>query len=44
LEQAGTEHAGGGHDHAGTAEPPAEEVPRSLQSTAGLLTEPWSRA
>jgi hypothetical protein len=39
LEQAGEEHADGGHDHAGTAEPPAvEEVPRSLQSTAGLLT------
>jgi putative cobalt transporter subunit CbtA len=39
IEQAGEEHAGDGHAHAGTAEPPAtDEVPRSLQSTAGLLT------
>jgi predicted cobalt transporter CbtA len=39
IEQAGEEHTGEGHVHAGTAEPAAaEEVPRSLQSTAGLLT------
>jgi hypothetical protein len=39
IEQAGEEHAGDGHVHAGTAEPAAaDEVPRSLQSTAGLLT------
>jgi predicted cobalt transporter CbtA len=39
IEQAGEEHADHGHVHAGTAEPAAaDEVPRSLQSTAGLLT------
>jgi hypothetical protein len=39
MEQAGDEHAGDGHVHAGAAEPSAaDEVPRSLQSTAGLLT------
>jgi predicted cobalt transporter CbtA len=39
IEQAGEEHAGDGHVHAGTAERSAAgEAPRSLQSTAGLLT------
>jgi predicted cobalt transporter CbtA len=39
IEQAASEPTGDGHTHGGTAEPPAAAgVPRSLQSTAGLLT------
>jgi predicted cobalt transporter CbtA len=39
IEQAGEGHADHGHVHAGTTEPAAaDEVPRSLQSTVGLLT------